>query len=139
MPWLEHANRRADELFGLRKMADPSQLIDDDGLFQAELPRIVGVLPAATAAAVAVVPAGRLDATGGSALDRNDLAAREVAPLVHQLDPRQLAGQGVGDENDPTVRQMAQRFAAERGVRQLDVDFDRGLAQLARCVASRST
>src|SRR5260370_17621347 len=64
VPRLDHADRRAHQLVSVKEVADAPQLVGHDLLLQLELERVLGVLPAAPAAAGSVVRTGRIDSPG---------------------------------------------------------------------------
>ena len=138
VPRLEHANRWPHQVIGVREVADAPQLVGHDALFEAKLEAVVGVLPATPAATRRVVRARRLDAIGRRAHQDVQLRAGKIAPLLPQPYDRYLTRQGPRHEHHAAIGQMAKRFAAERGIGELDLDrLTRGgrRAQLARRLA----
>ena len=80
---------------------EPAELVGDDFGFQHQLPLIANVLPL-TAAALAgsEVGTGWLDAVGRCLQDVHEPGSRPARLLLDDLDFHDLAGDGVGHEND---------------------------------------
>jgi hypothetical protein len=112
----------------LGEVPDPPQLVDHDVFLDLQLERIIGVLPAAPAAADLEVRAGWLDPARRRALDLADLGPSKVAPRLAELYQRAFARQSMRDKDHPPIRQMADRLTPECRLAQLDGDrLDRQL------------
>lgn len=122
VPGLEHAERLAHQLVRIWEATDAPQLVDHDGVFELQLEWVCSVLPAATAAAFAVMRARRRGTAWSLAIDADELGTREIAPGLRHLYGCGFAWQPVRYEDDATVRQMPDCLAAEGCVGELDTD-----------------
>jgi hypothetical protein len=73
-------------------MANSPQLVDNNSVLQPQLQVVRRLLPAASAAAVVIVDARRLNAAVRRLDELHHLRPSKVAPIVRDLDDCTLAG-----------------------------------------------
>ena len=78
------------------------------------------MLPAAATAALHIVLARRRNAARRAPLNRDDLAAGEITPLLLDRNHCLLARQTTRNEHHATIRQVADGIPTKRGVGQFN-------------------